>query len=254
MRLLLVDDETLAIDGLKENLLSMPYQFEEILTANSKAQAQEALRLHPVDLIICDIEMPGGNGLELLSWVKEQYPKILTVILSCHDEFTFAQQAVRLTCFDYILKPATPDVLYPVMERAFSLLREQRQGERIRKLGESYVHQASDQAEDREDVAEKVKQYLSQHLTEEISVEKLAQVFYLSPDYLTRCFKRRYGVTISEHVMDLRLTLAAEMLNKKDLSVTMVATKVGYPNYTYFTKIFKKKYGVSPARYRSGSE
>lgn len=152
MRLLLVDDETLAIDGLMENLLSIPFDFEKIHTAGSKAEAQEILDQNPVDMIICDIEMPNGNGLELLSWVKEKYPKILTVILSCHDEFTFAQQAVRLSCFDYILKPATPDILSPVMEHAFTLLKEQQHGEMIQKIGESYVHQMSEPVEDKENV------------------------------------------------------------------------------------------------------
>ena len=70
MRLLLVDDEMLAIDGLKENLLSMPYSFEEIYTANSKSKAQVILEQHKIDMIFCDIEMPNGNGLELLAWVS----------------------------------------------------------------------------------------------------------------------------------------------------------------------------------------
>lgn len=251
MRLLLVDDEMLAIDGLKENLLSMPYSFEEIYTANSKSKAQVILEQHEIDMIFCDIEMPNGNGLELLSWVKERFPNVLSVILSCHDEFTFAQRAVQLSCFDYVLKPATPEVLYPVLERAFSTRKSQIQGERIRRIGEKFVGELSDHAIDREDTAQKVHQYIVNHVTEELSIEQLAQIFYLSPNYLTRCFKKKYGTTISEYIMNLRLTLAAEMLDKKEMTVTMVATKVGYPNYTYFTKIFKKKYGVSPIRYRS---
>lgn len=251
MRLLLVDDEMLAIDGLKENLLSMPYSFEAIYTANSKSKAQEILTAYPVDMIFCDIEMPGGNGLELLSWVKENHPQILSVILSCHDEFPFAQRAVQLSCFDYVLKPATPEVLYPVLERAFAAKAHQIKGERIRQIGEAYISQISDHAQDRADIADKVKEYIVSHVTEEISVEYLAQTFYLSPNYLTRCFKKKYGMTISEFLMDLRLRLAAEMLIKKDMSITMVASKTGYPNYTYFTKIFKKKYGVSPVKYRT---
>lgn len=251
MRLLLVDDEQSAIDGLLENLKRLSYSFDSIHTANSKAGAQAVLSSHPIDLLICDVEMPNGDGLELLEWVREHYPQVITIILSCHDEFSYAQRALRLSCFDYLLKPATADVLYPVMERVFQHMQEQKTNARVRKLGESYVEKVSGNAKDRCDPAEKIRSYLDNHLTEEISVGRLAQMMYMSPDYLNRCFKRCYACTITEYIMDKRLSLAAEMLVKKDMSITMIAAKVGYPNYTYFIKVFKKKYGVPPAQYRS---
>lgn len=252
MRVLLVDDEALAVDGLRENLRTSGYSFDAIYSANSKNEGIDVLQKYEVDFIICDIEMPNGNGLELLSWVREHRPEILSVILSCHDEFYYAQKAIQLSCFDYILKPATPDELYPVIEKAFRKLQQMNKEQRIKEIGENYLHKISGYAEERSDEIEKVKIYITNHIAEEITVEKLARMVYLSPNYLTRCFKKKYNKTVSEYIMDLRLTLASEMLLKKDLSVTMVAAKVGYPSYTYFTKIFKKKYGVSPVKYRAG--
>ena len=251
IKLLIVDDEVLAVEGLLKNLEACKYYFGEIYTANSKKKAIEVLECHEVDLILCDIEMPDGNGLELLNWVQEHHPEILSIILSCHDEFRYAQRAVQLSCFDYILKPATPDMLVAVMEKAYQRLLCQDKDQRMKEMGESYVHKISDYAEERTDDIRKVSDYIMAHIAEELSVEKLAAMVYLSPNYLTRCFKREYKKTVSEYIIDLRLSLAAEMLVKKDLSVAIVAAKVGYPSYTYFTKIFKKRYGMSPVKYRS---
>lgn len=254
MKLLLVDDEQLALDGLKENIKALGYSFSAIYTAYSMNEAVDCMKDMQVDLIICDVEMPNGTGLELIEWVKNNKSNVISVVLSCHDEFIYAQRALRLGCIDYILKPATPDALYPVIDKAFRYWKKQHSDQRMKELGERYITSVSDNAEDKSDMAERIHEYIVSHITEEIGVGKLSQVFYMSPDYLTRCFKKRYNSTISEYIMDLRLAIAAEMLEKKEMTVTMIAAKVGYPNYTYFTKIFKKKYGVSPFRYKTKSD
>ncbi len=253
MELLLVDDEPLAIDGLLANLQSLDYKFTAIYTANSKAQAIDILERQKVDMIFCDLEMPGGNGLELLAWIREYRPEVILVILSCHNEFYYAQRAVQLSCFDYVLKPATSAAISPVIQRAAEYLREQQKDRHFRQLGQAYVRRIATNADAVVNVADQVKEYIAGHICEDISVEQLAQALYLSPDYLTRCFKKKFGVTISEYLMNLRLTLAAELLQNKNIPVTKVAEMAGYPNYTYFTRVFKKKYGVPPVKYRSES-
>ncbi len=251
MELLLVDDEPLAIDVLLTNLQSLDHAFTAIYTANSKTQAVAILERHNVDIIFCDLEMPSGNGLELLAWVREHRPEMIMVILSCHDEFYYAQRAVQLSCFDYVLKPATPEVIAPVIRRAEEYLQERQKDKHFRQLGQAYVSRVAENAGTVADAADQAKKYIAGHIQEEISVERLARVLYLSPDYLTRCFKKKFGVTISEYIMEMRLSLAAELLEKKDIPVTKVAEMVGYSNYTYFTRVFKKKYGVPPVKYRS---
>lgn len=254
MKLLLVDDDSLALEGLTTDLRLLGHPFDAIYTANGKASAVEILKREDVDMIFCDLEMPGGNGLELLAWVREHRPDIILVILSCHDEFYYAQRAVQLSCFDYILKPATPDVIGPVVLRAEELLDGRRRDQRIRKIGEAYVDRVAGDTEKAVDAADRIREYIVEHAAEELSMEDLAKRMYLTPDYLTRCFKKKYGVTISEFLMDLRLSLAAELLERGGTPVTAVAERVGYPNYSYFTKIFKKKYGVPPVKYRSQRE
>ncbi|MFD0960913.1 response regulator transcription factor [Paenibacillus chungangensis] len=70
----------------------------------SGAKALEAAKTSLPDILITDIGMPHMNGLELIRKMKELHPKLKVAILSCHNEFTYAQQAVRLQVDDYILK------------------------------------------------------------------------------------------------------------------------------------------------------
>lgn len=250
MKILIVDDEQIAIEGIMANIRFEEYGITEVLTANSMHQAQETLKKTSVDITMCDIEMPNGSGLELLKWINEYDKGIVKIILSCHNEFEFAQQAVELSCMQYILKPATPDVLQKAMEKATGRVRTYVSQENIRKMGERYVEQVVGQQWDEISAVEQVQRYITEHIAEELSVEKLAKMVYLSQNHLTRSFKKKYGKTIVEYISDCRLNLAEELLKNTNLTVTMVSAKVGYPNYAYFTKQFKKHSGHSPRTFR----
>ncbi len=101
---------------------------------------------------------------------------------------------------------------------------------------------------------EQTKQYIAGHVSEELSVEDLAARVHFNPDYLSRVFKKETGRTVSEYIMEYRCALAGELLKNTDLSVTMIASRSGYPNYAYFTRIFKKYSGCTPREYRKKSD
>ena len=70
MNLLIVDDEMFAIQGILDDVPWEQLKFDNIYTANSYAQAVNIFRSHKVDILLCDIEMPMGNGLDLVQWVR----------------------------------------------------------------------------------------------------------------------------------------------------------------------------------------
>ncbi|RAP76726.1 response regulator transcription factor [Paenibacillus montanisoli] len=103
--LLLVDDEWFAIEGLKSGVDWDKLGFGAIYEAHNAEQAKQILRQTPIDVMVCDIEMPGGSGISLMEWVKEQQLEMETIFLTCHADFKYAQRAVHLGSFDYLLKP-----------------------------------------------------------------------------------------------------------------------------------------------------
>lgn len=254
MRLLIVDDEQIAIDGI---LLDMDFErhgIRQVYTANSMNQAQDVIRNHSIDIILCDIEMPNGSGLDLMEWLNRQEIRAVKIILTCHDDFRFAQQALRLQCLDYVLKPVMPEDLDRVLEKAVKQVRQQVSDGKIRKIGAEYIHKiAGDQSEEIS-IVEKTRQYIVSHVEEELTVEHLASMVYVTPNYLSRCFNKKYGKTVLEYIADHRMALAEELLKSTNLSVTIVSARVGYPNYAYFTKQFKRYSGMTPRKYREQFE
>ena len=251
MTVLIVDDEMIAIEGIKANVDFSRYGITEVLTANSMGQAMKVTKEHAVDIILCDIEMPNGSGLEFLEWVKGYKPEAVSVILTSHDEFDFARQAVHLACMEYILKPATPEILDEILTKAVERVRQTASDEQSRKLGEAYVHRIAGEEGEELSQVEQVRNYIVEHIGEDLEVEHLARMVYLSPNHLIRSLKKQYGKTVVEFITDYRMRLAEKLLKETNLTVTLISARVGYPNYAYFSQCFKRYSGYTPSQYRN---
>jgi two-component system response regulator YesN len=120
VRILVVDDEIYALKGITQGIDWSDLPIEAILEAEDVAQAMRLLEEHPIDLVISDIEMPGLNGLELLRWIRDHRPHTLTVFLTGHARFEYAQEALHNGCYDYVLKPVDHDALKVIVKRAIA--------------------------------------------------------------------------------------------------------------------------------------
>ena len=253
MKLLIVDDEIYAIQGILDSVDWQKLAFEEVLTANSYAQAVNEFMKQSIDVLLCDIEMPYGSGLDLVEWVKSHYPATECIFLTCHSDFDFARQAIELQALDYVLKPAVPSKIEKVLQKAIDIIRAREQSHKYEDYGRRYINELSHSEEASskpQDVVETVKQYIQSHISENITVDVLAGQVYLSADHLRRVFKKQEDITIVDYIIKKRLELAKMLLEQNKLSITMISARVGYNNYSYFTKMFKKMYGMTPREYQ----
>lgn len=117
-RLLIVDDEPYAVEGLKASLDWPALGVDSVDTAFNVSQARSRLEEGPVDLLICDLEMPHEGGLDLLAWMRDTQRSCEVIILTCHADLTLAQKAMRLRTCDYLVKPAHPQELAHAVQRA----------------------------------------------------------------------------------------------------------------------------------------
>lgn len=83
-----------------------------------------------------------------------------------------------------------------------------------------------------------------------VSLQSVAQKVYMTPTYLSLLFKMNTGKTFIEHLTDIRMDKAKDMLKSTHYKNYEVAEKVGYQDPRYFSQIFKKKVGLSPSEYR----
>lgn len=84
----------------------------------------------------------------------------------------------------------------------------------------------------------------------DFSVEKICHDVSFSHAQLLRLFKKEYGKTIMQYVLEKRLSLAAELLERTDVTVRTVAASVGFIDEIHFMKSFKKRYGMTASEFR----
>ncbi|MEK4509899.1 response regulator transcription factor [Paenibacillus sp. FSL K6-2524] len=101
---ILVDDDYPVLRYLSQTVTWDALDIELIGCYSNGLEAWEATQVSPPDIVITDIGMPKMNGLEMLEKLRSVNPNLRAVVLSCHNEFHFAQQALKLQVNDYILK------------------------------------------------------------------------------------------------------------------------------------------------------
>lgn len=100
------------------------------------------------------------------------------------------------------------------------------------------------------DVIEKAKQFISSYLNENISLKAIAKNLNVNPSYLSRAFKQREGISITEYIHSERIKEAQRLLLDKDYKISTIAFTLGFGSIQHFNRIFKKLQGCSPKDYR----
>ncbi|HON18686.1 MAG TPA: sigma-54 dependent transcriptional regulator [Salinivirgaceae bacterium] len=125
--ILVVDDETSIRNTLKEIL---EYEgFNVILSADGQ-EALEQINDNPIDIVLCDIKMPGMDGIELLERILQNHPDIPVIMISGHGNVDTAVEAIKKGAFDYISKPLDLNRLLVTIRNALDrseLIQETRQ-------------------------------------------------------------------------------------------------------------------------------
>ena len=254
MKLLIVDDEIITIEGIRKGVDWSALPLEEVLYATSAQEARSIIQKDAVDIMLCDIEMPKESGLDLLTWIRDENRQIECIFLTCHEEFSFVQKALKLQGMDYLLKPVPYEELQEILRNACQRVQEKQTDRRYQELARAMVQEDSTQNErehsNAERIVETVKHYISTHLDEDLSAELLAREAFVSTAYLFKVFKQIENRTLVDYITDTRLFYAAEMLRNPDSAIGRVAVSAGYNNYAYFTKVFKKKSDMTPSQYQ----
>ncbi len=119
LRVLLVDDHKILRQGLRLLLESEP-DIEVIGEAADGAEAVAMVTdLHP-DVLIADLRMPGLNGIELTSIVRECSPETITVVLSMYADEVYVRKAIQAGAKGYVLKESSYDELVIAIREAMA--------------------------------------------------------------------------------------------------------------------------------------
>ena len=232
MRLLIADDEPIIRAALNKILTDQHQLAVEIVgeAATGPEVLALAAKTEP-QVVLLDIRLPGINGLKVAAKIKREQPDIRIIIISAYDEFDYAQEALRLGAEDYLLKPVNQEELLAVLARFFP---DSVGTDRLTK----------------QDIVAQALAVMSQHVPQSLNLETVAQACYVSPSYLSRLISAETGKTFVQNLTQMRLLKAGKLLKNTDYTIQVVATEVGFRNYSYFTRVFREEMGETPSDYR----
>lgn len=95
-----------------------------------------------------------------------------------------------------------------------------------------------------------VVEYIRYHLNEKIRLKDLADKVNLNPNYLSVLFKKEMGMTVSEYIMEQRITAAQNMLKYSDFSYSEISAILAFASQSHFISVFSKKTGMTPKEFR----
>lgn len=136
MTLLIVDDEPLSVEGIANTVLAASMDFSSIFKAYSMKQAQTVFSQHTVDILISDIEMPHGSGIDLVEWVRSQEYDTTCIFLTSFSKFEYASSAIKLKIFDYVLKPCESSQLTDTLSSAINDVKVRQEKKKKERSGE----------------------------------------------------------------------------------------------------------------------
>ena len=256
MKLLIVNDEVIAAKGVMTGIDWGKYGIDEVRAAYESESARRLLESIHFDILLCDIEMPGENGIELVRWIRKNDYEIEVIFLTCHADFEFAQEAIQLQCRNYILVPASYEV---IAENVFAVVRqieEKRRAKAKQQYGELWLEERKKENEEEntsnstEKSVENVKEYISRHLNDpEMTVNKIALNMHMNSDYLNRIFKKSTGKSIGHYILGMRMEMASDLLVREKMKATRVSEIVGYNTYSAFVAAFKNYFGYPPSKH-----
>lgn len=126
MKLLIVDDQSTVVQGLLHCTNWAAMGFTVVDTALNAVDAKASLLRQEAEVMLCDIEMPMESGLDLLDWLRQRGMTTRCIFLTAHAEFKYAQEALRLGGFDYIMQPAPYEQVADAVSRALDNVKEER--------------------------------------------------------------------------------------------------------------------------------
>ncbi len=96
----------------------------------------------------------------------------------------------------------------------------------------------------------KANKYIEENYMYDLTLEKVAEIVFLSPVYLSKVYKKEMGINFSDYITQIRMERSKELLCNRNLKIYEISELVGYKNLKYFYKIFKSYTGYTPNKYR----
>ncbi len=230
LRLVIADDEPYIRTNLKALFPWKELGYEVAAAFSNGLDALNYIETVGADVLLTDIQMPVMDGISLIKQLYNHQIPVRTVILSAYTEFEYAKQGMQYGATDYIVKP----ISYEEITDVFASL-----------------HRAicGPESQEAPDTLTQLIRYIEDHLAD-ATLEGAAAQIHLSADYLSRLFRKKTDISFSEYLLNARMKEAGLLMRQIHLSISEIASRLGYKNPKNFTRAFHNYYGMTPTEYR----
>ncbi len=249
-RVMLVDDEPIFLEFMRTIANWRGYDCDIVGVAEDGVSALSMLRELKPDIAFIDISMPRMDGLEVCRRVGMLGLPVRLVIMTGHDEFSFAYQAIKLGVDDFLLKPFSKAELEECLRKMLRAIREP-SVERDSVSGGTF-QQLSEGSTKYEIIAQMIDDYLRQNFANvNLTLASLSSELNFESSYLRRVYKVTRGLTITQKLETIRMDEAKRLLRAGTYQGQEISAMIGFSDQYYFSKRFKQLTDMTPSEYRA---
>lgn len=238
---LIIDDEPMICMGIKEMVDWKKHGFTKMDMRFSYHEGLKAALSGEYTLVLCDVRLQDQSGLNIIRQMKAQGITSGVVIISGYAEFSYAQTALELGVFQYLLKPFPKETLDACLTRFTLSLPKPSPVEEH--------HESVDRR--RSTRIDRILEYIHENSTDStLSLSRVASAFYMNASYLGQRFHQQTGVKFTDYLNLYRIVKACELLLNSQYLTYEISEIVGFGNINYFHRVFKKITGISTEEFR----
>jgi signal transduction histidine kinase/AraC-like DNA-binding protein len=230
--ILIVDDDDGA-RALYQGFVAQALPDQRIRAAESGAVALKIMEREVPSLVVLDLMMPGVDGFDVLEHMREDARLRHVPVLILSGRTLSYEDIKRLDHLSVTFH--SKDILSPD-ELAASLRNAAGGAEPLAQPTSLLVKRAIG--------------YVQQHYTRDLARQEIADAIGVSKNYITQIFHQELGISLWDYLNRYRVKRAKELLRDSDVSITAIATQVGFDDPSYFGRVFRRHVGCSPQAYR----
>lgn len=234
LEIILIDDDQMILLGL-EKIIKQTYPNKVNIASylSPEKVLQNPQLIKNCHLILTDISMGKMNGLDFLRAARKINTSFQSIIISAHQNFSYAQQSIDLGVLTYITKPVDFKYLLSHIDGIYSNYE---------------MNKAT--SPDIPEVVIFLMEYIEENYMKNITLKSIAKEFHYNPSYLGRLFNKHLNKSFNLFLQEKRIQASKKLLRDYSLSIDEVSYLVGFLYSSYFSITFKEFTGLSPLKYR----
>lgn len=245
---MIVEDEILEQEFLKSIAMEELTPEDTLLICDNGIDAVETARKYKPNIILMDVLIPEMDGLSAIKEIRNFLPNASIAVLSACCDFSYAQKAISLKVFEYLLKPVKPADFKKTFRKMLETASESDVS-----IEENSEEKILESMEYRQYFIEESVKYIKEHFRDKLTLQMVAAKAFMNPKYFSHVFKKELGTAFSEYVINVRVQHACRLLETTNYPAYRISIECGFSDPSYFNRVFCAQMNMTPQNYRKST-